>query len=523
VTARRIFADAVELSGSVRPAVNADRIRRSRRKERVELSFYLRRRESAFDVTDIELGTPAFKPVDHNALATERAARHADDITLIEAWAAMVGLAVTRRDPMRRLVKVAGSVEQIEHALGASIADYRADNQRFRGRAGPIFVPSALAEVVEGIFGIDTRPAAESQLVPFSAMGLSSGHLPTEFARLYDFPITPGLGTGQTIALLEFGGGYSDNDLNLAFAAMGVPKPLIVSEGVSGGFPDYGADSRADREVALNIQIAGGLAPGANIVVYFARNNGQGWVDAVSRAIHDVHHRPSIISISWAAPEDIWETQFSAHRKVLSQLFREAAQLGITILTASGNFGATWRSPAQRAIVSYPASDPFVCGCGGTSLQNGPAGQLVERVWNTPDGISGGGISGLFLPPPPYQANAAVPGHANGGPPGRGVPDVAGVADRSDGYRLILYGQPTVADGTSAVAPLWAALIARLNEAKGRNAGFFLPRLYASPSALNDVRLGDNAVSGTGYTAGAGWDPCTGLGSPDGQKLLHIL
>jgi len=515
------------LAGSERSPPGGKRLRRVAAGTRLELSLYLRAREGARSADEAQPGEPGFRPLDRDELAREREALHQGDVALIEKWTAAEGLAVTRRDPARRLVKVAGSVEQIERALSLRLHNYRDGDERFRGRSGGVHLPNEIAQVVEGVFGLDTRPVAESQLGVLGLRGPRGGHLPSQFAQLYDFPATPGLGAGQTIALLMFGGGYLDSDLDLAFAAMGHAKPVVVPEGVSGAFNNM-RDTDRNKEVALDIQIAGGLAPGAKIVVYFAPNTGQGWVDAVSRAIHDLHHRPTIISISWAQSEERWTADFPDKRAQLTALFQDAARLGITVVAASGDNGAIWRSPG-KARVGYPASDPFVCGCGGTMLVGPAGGVRTEAVWNRPalgaggsPRISGGGVSGLF-PVPSYQAAAVVPVHANSAARGRGIPDVSAIADALTGYRIFLSGQEVVAEGTSAATPLWAALIARINESKGRSVGFFLPRAYAAPAAFNDVATGDNRVGGVGYAARAGWDPCTGLGSPNGVKLLAIL
>lgn len=510
-------------------AATGKKLRRTPRDRRLELSLYLRPRQDPREAGAPKPGEEDFRPLDREELARDRAALHAPDIDLIERWAAAAGLAVTRRDPARRLVKVAGTAERIEKAFGTRLHDYREGGRRYRSRSGALYVPRDFADAVEAVFGLGTRPVGESQLGALPPPGLAGTHLPTHFAQLYGFPATAGLGRGQTIAVIAFAGGYGDADLDLAFAAMGQAKPLVVPEGVSGGFPDYQTDARADREVALDIQVAGGLAPGAKIVVYFAPNSPQGWVDAVSRAVHDLHHRPTIISISWASPESKWAANFLPLMKQLTKLFADAATLGITVLAASGDNGAVWGT-VGHATVAYPASDPSVCGCGGTSLEAAPGGALRETVWNRPPArpggaarISGGGVSEFFRPPPAFQAAAGVPGHANGGPPGRGVPDVAALADDRMGYRIFLYGQAVTGEGTSAAAPLWAALIARINEAKGRSVGLFLPRLYAAPATLNDVVAGDNRVGGVGYAARPGWDPCTGLGTPNGTRLLAIL
>jgi kumamolisin len=123
---------------------------------------------------------------------------------------------------------------------------------------------------------------------------------------------------------------------------------------------------------------------------------------------------------------------------------------------------------------------------------------------------------------PDYQKKAGVPKAANpGGKVGRGVPDVAGNGDSATGYKILVDGVSSVVGGTSAVAPLWAGLIARLNQAKGKRLGFVHSKLYAlgAGKGFNDIVQGDNGA----YHAKAGWDPCTGLGSPDGEGLRKSL
>ena len=105
------------------------------------------------------------------------------------------------------------------------------------------------------------------------------------------------------------------------------------------------------------------------------------------------------------------------------------------------------------------------------------------------------------------------------GPVRRGVPDVAGNADPESGYNILVDGQSTAGGGTSAVAPLWAGLVARLNQKLGRSVGFLNPILYQNPGAFNDIVSGSNID----YKAGPGWDACTGLGSPKGTAILQAL
>jgi kumamolisin len=195
--------------------------------------------------------------------------------------------------------------------------------------------------------------------------------------------------------------------------------------------------------------------------------------------------------------------------------------LGVTVCSASGDSGSTDGIGDGRAHVDFTASSPHVLACGGTRLEAGDGSISREVVWNAGGGATGGGISDVF-PLPSWQSSAKVPPSANaGGRHGRGVPDVAGDADPATGYQVRVDGQDAVFGGTSAVAPLWAALVARINQRLGKPIGFLNPVVYsaAGQSALNDITTGTNGA----YNAAKGWDACTGLGSPDGARLLAAM
>jgi kumamolisin len=278
----------------------------------------------------------------------------------------------------------------------------------------------------------------------------------------------------------------------------------------------------ADGEVLLDIEVAGALAPGAHLVVYFAPNTDAGFVDALSQAAH-ADPTPAAISISWGLNEDQWTEQAKA---ALDAALVDAAALGVTVTVAAGDDGSTDRATDGGAHVDFPAASPHALACGGTRLQADPGTGTVgaETVWNngTGAGATGGGVSTSFTLPS-WQAHAGVPRVK--GRAGRGVPDVAGVADPQTGYRVLVDGRSMVIGGTSAVAPLWAALVARLVQATGRKLGLIQPTLYGTapagqvPPGFRDVTAGSNGA----YRAGPGWDACTGLGVPDGAKLLEAL
>jgi kumamolisin len=293
----------------------------------------------------------------------------------------------------------------------------------------------------------------------------------------------------------------------------------VIAVPVSGGKNQPDNPDGADGEVMLDIEVAGAVAPGARIVVYFAPNTDQGFVDAVAHAVHDTKNKPSVISISWGAPESNWTAQGMA---ALDAVCQSAAALGITITVAAGDNGSSDGVNDGKNHVDFPASSPHVLACGGTNLHGSGSNISAEVVWNDIDqggGATGGGVSNVF-PLPSWQSGSHVPKPdvATGG---RGVPDVAGDADPATGYVIRVDGQTKVIGGTSAVAPLWAGPIALANQQNGIAAGFIQPAIYAARNrtAFLDTTKGDNGS----FTAGPGWDACTGLGSPIAPEVIDAV
>ena len=211
--------------------------------------------------------------------------------------------------------------------------------------------------------------------------------------------------------------------------------------------------------------------------------------------------------------------------QAMDQAFQAAAALGITVCCAAGDRGSGDGVKDGKAHVDFPASSPYVLACGGTRLESTNNTVTREVVWNDgPDSATGGGISDVFGLPT-WQANAGVPPSINDQHVGRGVPDVAGNADPQTGYKVHVDGQDTVIGGTSAVAPLWAGLIALINQQRGQPLGYLNPILCQHYPQLVQARALRSVTSGTngGYSAGPGWNACTGLGTPDGTRLLDIL
>ena len=522
----------------------------------LQVTVLVRRRpcDESLDALANRLGECAPAAREHVDLAQFAARFGADpaDLARVEAFAHAHGLDVVDLKPAERLVLLSGSVAAVSAAFDVTLEDYvdPSGGHFFRGRSGPVRLPADLAEVVEGVFGLDDRPQARTHFrvraplpalpaahstdsthtVTAHAASMSLSYTPPQLAAAYDFPVT-GNGRGQCVAIIELGGGYKTADLKAYFTRLGITPPLIKSRSVDGARNRPVGDSNsADGEVLLDIEVVGAIAPGATIVVYFAPNTDAGFLNAVSSAIHDPVNRPSVVSISWGGPESTWTAQAM---RAMDGVFQDAAALGVTVCCAAGDDGSSDQRglKAENGVlnVDFPASSPFALACGGTRL-DGAGSPRTETVWNQgrSGGATGGGISDVFALPV-WQQGAGVPGSGNPGHHvGRGVPDVAGNADPATGYLIQVDGQQMIIGGTSAVAPLYAALIALCNEQLGRRAGYLNPLLYRLPAAagaFQDIRDGDNDISGRhgSYAAGQGWDACTGLGSVHGTKLLAAL
>lgn len=438
------------------------------------------------------------------------------DIASIEAFAHEHGLTVSERSVARRSVVLKGTVANMQAAFGTTLAHYDTPAGSYRGRTGSVMIPANLQGVITAVLGLDNRPVAKPHIRRADAAKVSGALTPAQVALAYGFP-TGATGAGQTIGIIELGGGYNTADLSMYF---GAHAPTVTSVSVDGGANQPGVDQNSDGEVMLDIEVSGSVAPGARIVVYFAPNTDQGFHDAITTAVQDTVNKPSVISISWGGPEDSWTPQAST---AMLEACTDAAGVGVTITAAAGDNGATDGVTDGKLHVDLPACLPPVLGCGGTKLTVSAGAIKTEVVWNElaeNEGATGGGVS-ISQPIPSYQAQAGVPVQPQTKFAGRGVPDVAGDADPVTGYKVRVDGQNLVIGGTSAVAPLWAGLIALINQQLGKPVGFVQPALYQmiSTSAFHEVLKGNN----NGYQAGPNWNACTGLGTPDGAAILKAL
>jgi len=462
-------------------------------------------------------------------------ASHAADpeaVRLVRAFAKEYSLTVQPGTPApgRRTLKLTGTVASLQRAFGVSLMHKTLNSISCRVRKGDIHLPDELVGYVVAVLGLDNRPQAQphfriagqtanlAQGGGFARPHASGGtsYTPVQVGQLYGFPSDVDA-SSQTIGLIELGGGFRQADITAYFKSLGQTAPKVVAVSVSGGKNSPGDANGADGEVMLDIEVAAAVAPGSRIVVYFAPNTDQGFVDAIGAAVHDTTYNPSVISISWGAAESNWTAQAM---NTLDATCQSAAALGVTITVAAGDNGSSDGVSDNQNHVDFPASSPHVLACGGTNLESSGGSITSETVWNDQSGgATGGGVSNVFAVPS-WQSGASVPKptSASGG---RGVPDVAGNADPNTGYIIRVDGQTMVIGGTSAVAPLWAGLIALANQQNGKAAGFINPTLYKAKAkpGFRDITDGNNGA----FKAASGWDACTGFGSPVAPQLISAV
>lgn len=520
----------IQISGSEREILpNARKVDQANPNEKISVMVIMRRHSVEQD-TFAEMNERQFSKAHYTRQSfANNYFIHPDDMKILQDFADDYELTIKETISFAGMVTLTGTIENLNKAFSVEIAEYEHPHFRYRGRNGYVHIPERLSEIVQAVLGLDNRPQSKAhfRLLQSGKMFMRNNRKPASFtpievARLYNFPENIDC-SNQCIGIIELGGGYRPEDMEQYFSKLGVPAPEIVDIEIDGATNSPTGDPNGpDGEVALDIEIAAAVAPNAKIAVYFAPNSDSGFLKAITTAIHDNVNKPSVISISWGAPESNWTKQAM---KAMNKAFKDAASLGITVCCASGDNGSSDGVEDGSVHVDFPASSPFVMGCGGTQLEGTNGSITREIVWNeVNNGATGGGISSFFKTPE-WQKNIDFP---NGSiQDGRGVPDVAGNADPLTGYQILVGGQEYIFGGTSAVAPLYAGLVAILNQQLGRSIGFVNPILYqfsTEDNSFRDITDGNNDTVGNGsYAAGVGWDACTGLGSIDGKKLLSAL
>jgi len=544
------YAEHIPLKGSERVVVSgAKAIGAANPDETLQVTVLLRSRAQAEDARAKTNMATAKEKAAVESLLKQRAAERQhltreqfltqrgaleEDILKVEEFAHEYGLSIADTNLAKGSVTLSGTVANFSKAFNVELVNYEHPGGSYRGRTGPVHIPSELDGIVTAVLGLDNRPQARPHfrthrpaMTSHARTAQPAGTFtPQQVAQLYDFPAGAD-GNGQCIAIIELGGGFRARDVQRYFKnTLKINPPKVVAISVDGGHnKPTGDPSGPDGEVMLDIEVAGAVAPKSTLAVYFAPNTDQGFYDAIAAAVHDTRYNPSVISISWGGPESSWTQQSLTE---FNTLFEDAATLGVTVCAASGDNGSTDGLTDGLQHVDFPSSSPFVLACGGTNL-TAPGGQYGnELVWNemaNNEGSTGGGVSDFFAKPA-YQSNANVPASLNPGNfVGRGVPDVSGDADPVTGYDVYVDGQASVIGGTSAVAPLWAGFTACLNELLGNNkrVGALSSLLYSQVAPVNgtfhDITMGNNGA----FSAQPGWDACTGLGSPIGSVIALAL
>jgi kumamolisin len=521
----------VRIEGSERVALpGAQALGRASAYATIEVLVKVRRKKQLPELT----GRPGACMTRDMLAATYGASE--EDIGKVKAAFAKFGLKTVASSAATRSVRLSGTVAAMEKAFHVTLFSYSSPSGHYRGRVGVVSVPKEVSDMVVGVFGLDNRPVARRRRQPVRdsarprslAAVPSSWYKPAELATHYQFP--SGDGSGQSIGLVEFGGGFFPSDLSSFCSTAGVAVPTVKPVSVDG--TSTSAEDGSEGEVMLDAEIVAGVCPKSNIIIYFA----QDWLTVFDFVIQDQANNPDILSISWGAPESAFNTQ---DRTQITEALKELAHLGITVCVASGDDGSSDAVLDGPAHVNFPASSEYVLSVGGTTIpQKGGTGPDV--VWfegnglrSSQHGSTGGGVSS-FVQRPSWQASLAIDSVNPGAIVGRIMPDIAANADwDASPYLLVVDGHAEPNGGTSAATPLVASLLALINATRGpgKRVGYVTPVLYQSQGATTigaagctDVQSGSNATGHAGgYDAGPGYDAVSGWGTPNGVKLQSAL
>jgi kumamolisin len=497
----------------------------------IEVSLKLRRKNEIPDLTGRPTATMSREQLAEKYGASE------DDIDKVVQAFQKFGLKRVESNAATRTVRLSGTIAQMENAFQVKLFNYAHPEGNYRGRIGEVSVPAEAKDIVQAVFGLDNRRVAKRRRHPVHELSKSktlripsSWYIPSQLATHDNFPA--GDGTGQTVGLLEFGGGYFPSDLQEFCKLAGVSVPTVTAVSTDG--TSTNSRDGAEGEVMLDVEVVAGICPKSTIVVYFAEWTEQGWITAMDAVMQDKAHDPGVISVSWGAPEDtdIWTDQAMTQ---MNETFQEAALLGITICIAAGDDGSSDADMDGHAHVDFPAASPYVLAVGGTTIPS-KGGSQPDIVWKEGGGLrsdnggsTGGGVSAKFGRPP-WQQGIDISSVNPGAIVGRCVPDVAANADwNASPYLLVVDGKAQGNGGTSAASPLCAALVTLINQARGagKRIGYLTPLLYqdgVGSAGCTDITSGDNITATVGgYSAGPRYDAVSGWGTPNGKQLLAAL
>jgi len=499
-------------------------------------------------------GTPA----DHRYVAdSDLAARYgasSSSLATARAYFASQGLTVTT-SPDRLLLFVNGPSSEVARAFGTQFVNYRdASGREFFSHPTPAVLPAEVPWT--GAFGLgnvsSVRPAATAgvPLTPMigpaaSCSSPSSALAPCQVWNAYDMAPLLGSGVNGTGFRIGVVDPYSSDE----------GQPQLTSDlasfssrfGFSSGTVDFaypvpstgnlnasGVNSGWAVEDALDLQWARASSPGSTIEFTFSPDPGIGLYEAIDWLV--AHQAVNVISLSWGEPDVGIYNSFDmpcstgcnastdGSYAILGPVFQFAAAEGISVFAATGDCGAG--DGTGGVSTHYPASDPTVTGVGGTTLNVTSNGTYVdEGGWSgdtngtlSPGCVNQGGAGGGYAPFPRPWWQTGLPS----APSTRGVPDLSLVAGTA--AAIVYHSSLSAVAGTSLATPIWAGITADLDQFGGQPVGFLNPVLYRVLQGPNySVDFHDIQTGWNGYSAGPGWDPVTGVGTPMVAALAHDL
>jgi kumamolisin len=473
------------------------------------------------------------------------------DINKVKRVLRGYGLKVLDSYRATRSMRVGGSVRDMEAAFHPNLGRYQiAGYKEFIDREGTYEIPAELDGIVTAVIGFGERRVARRRPMAKRSKqvkGRGGGYSPATLERHYSFP--DGDAKGQKIAIAEFGGGYDKSDLKtfcsnhfratprVKYVALNAPARTVKQIEKLRRRKQRLDELDSTIEVMMDVEIVAALAPKADITVYFAKFNQAGWIALLDRVIRK---RPVALSISWGSTED-GEDWSKAALFAIGERLQMAAALGITVCVAAGDDGSGDEMNDRRAHVDFPGSSPYVLSVGGTMIKRQKS-KKVEHVWwekpgrrvRTKGGSTGGGVSAIFSKPS-WQQHIKIKSVNTGNDGGRVMPDVAALAGKPM-YNTVIRRKNHAHGGTSASAPLWAALVARINAKlpPDKRQRFLTPLLYLKgrdgrrlgAAGCRSITHGHNISypkPRIGYRAGPGYDAVTGWGTPIGTALLNAL
>ncbi|HXI71964.1 MAG TPA: protease pro-enzyme activation domain-containing protein, partial [Verrucomicrobiae bacterium] len=457
---------------------------------------------------------------------TERFGPTEADYQAVVAFANVNGLTVTATHPNRLLLDVRGAVTNVERALHVTMNTYQhtSENRTF---FSPDAEPSLdLTVPILHIGGLDNYSLPQPHFVatplvngqnisPNAGSGPNGTYMGNDFRKAY-VPDTSLTGSGQVVGLLQFDG-YTASDITYYTSQAGLPN-VTLQNVLLNGFSGNPSHAGGEVEVSLDIEMAISMAPGLSKVIVYEAPNPSPFEDILNRMVTD--NLAKQLSCSWYVPN-------GAANPTADQIFQQMAAQGQSFFNASGD------NDAYTGLISFPGDTPYITQVGGTTLTTSGAGGawVSETVWNFGNGIgSGGGISTQY-PIPSWQTNISMANN-QGSTIKRNIPDVALTANN---IYVRANGNNYNVAGTSCSAPLWAGFAALINQqaaTAGRTPiGFINPAVDAIGTAANytsafhDIATGNNVRPGSPakFLAVAGYDLCTGWGTPVGQKLINAL